>query len=76
MREVLNFVLSILGRYVQCFTLFNLGGFTYAQSFAVVLVLDIFVSSLVISFRKASTSPDRAIRLPPVRRKRKSKSNG
>lgn len=57
MSELFNFCILILESMVSCWFGLDLGGYSFGEFLVAVLVVSVFVSSLVISFRGAAGSP-------------------
>lgn len=62
MRDVMDFCINILTHTINCLFSLNLGGYTFGDFLTVTVVISIFVSSLVISFRSMGSNPAREIR--------------
>lgn len=57
MKEVMDFCLYILQKIVASLFALNLGGYSFGQFLVAVLVVSVFISCLVVSFKRGSGSP-------------------
>lgn len=56
MREFIDFCLYCLGQLVELLFGVDIGGYSYGDFMVAALVVGVFVSSLVISFRKSNSA--------------------
>lgn len=64
MRDVIDFCVGILVKIIHCFFTLDLGGYSFGDFLAACMVVSVFISSLVISFKGAGGSPGSAFRPP------------
>ncbi len=57
MSDLFDFCILILQSMVSCWMGLDLGGYSFGEFLVAVLVVSVFVSSLVISFRGSSSRP-------------------
>lgn len=57
MKEVMDFCLYILQKIVASLFALDLGGYSFGQFLVAVLVVSVFISCLVVSFKRGSGSP-------------------
>lgn len=68
MREVMDFCLYVLQKMVAVLFGLDIGGYSFGDFLVAVLVVTVFISSLVISFRRSGGSPGSALRPPRASR--------
>ena len=56
MRDFIDFSLLILKKMVGCWFGLDLGNYSFGDFLVAVLVVSVFIGSLVISFRRASSA--------------------
>ena len=69
MRDLIDFCIFIVSKIAVLLFGSDLGGYSYGDFLVAVLVVSVFVTTLVISFRGAGGSPSSVVR-PPRESKR------
>ena len=76
MRDVITFCVDILVHIVGCLFSLDIGGYSFGDFLTACLVVSVFISSLVVSFKGAGGSPGSAVRPPRPHQQSKGRPSG